>query len=117
VAEFQRNIIKQEKRNMISRHFHAKSDKERIAAWKLDLVGILNIFNVRSIVPAWLLLTLHSQTEFAINTHVVVSDTHALASDTHILVSDIHRNMAKGQEGSDGVDLSVSEIRTLSITE
>jgi hypothetical protein len=64
---------------MISRHFHAKNDKERIAAWRLDLVRILNVFNVRSIVSVWLLLTLHSQTELAINTHTP-------------MVSDIHRN-------------------------
>ena len=52
MAEIQGNVSKQDKRNVISRHFHAKNDKERIAAWKLDLNRILHVFNVRSIVFA-----------------------------------------------------------------
>ena len=34
---------------MISRHFHAKDDKEMISTWKLDLDKILQVFNVGSI--------------------------------------------------------------------
>ena len=49
VAEIQRNIIKRSKRNAISRRYHAKDDKEAIAAWKLDLDGILRVFHVRSV--------------------------------------------------------------------
>jgi len=51
VAEIQENIIEQRKRNAISQHphTHIKNDRERIAAWKLDLVRILQVFNVRSI--------------------------------------------------------------------
>jgi len=110
VAEIQRKIIKQSKRNVVSRHFHAKLDKETIATWRSDLVRILHVFNVCSTVSTWLLLTLHSQTELAINTHVTVVNTHTL-------VSDIHRNMLKGQEGTDGQHQSVSDARALSITE
>ena len=33
------------------------------------------------------------------------------------MVSDIHHTMARGQEGSGGVDLLVSETRTLSTAE
>ena len=36
-------------RNLLSRLVHAKYDKETIAAWKLDLAGILRVFNVRSV--------------------------------------------------------------------
>jgi len=36
---------------------------------------------------------------------------------TEIMISDMRRNMAKGQEGSDGKNPSVSKTRTLSITE
>jgi len=32
----------------------------------------------------------------------------------YTMVSDIHRTMANGQEGSGGMNLSVSEIRTVS---
>ena len=110
MTEIERNVIEQGKRNVVSRHFHAKNDKEQIAGWRSDLVRILQIFNVRSIISTQPLLTLHSQTELAINTHVAVSDTH-------VLVSDIHRTMMKGQEGSDGVNSLVSETRNLFITE
>ena len=51
-------IEKQGKRNVVSRHLHARNDKEKIAAWKLDLNRILHVFNVRPTFSAWLLLTL-----------------------------------------------------------
>jgi len=43
-------VTKQSKRNAIFRHLHAKNDKEKIAAWRLDLNRILHVFNVRSII-------------------------------------------------------------------
>ena len=55
VANIQRNIIKQGKRNSISRHIHAKSDKEIIASWRSDLNRILQVFNVRLITSGLLL--------------------------------------------------------------
>ena len=45
----QRHIIKWGKRNAISRRYHARDDKEVIATWRLDLDGILRVFNVRSV--------------------------------------------------------------------
>ena len=124
MAEIQVNIINRGKRNPISRHLHAKNDKERIAAWKLDLVRILQVFNVCPIFSVRLLLTRNSQTELVINTHVAVSGTHAIVSElgqnitsTRIMVSDIHRTMVGGQEGSGGMNLLVSETRALPITE
>jgi len=49
VAEIEGDITKQGKRNGISRHLHAKSDKEKVAAWGSDLDKILQVFNVRSV--------------------------------------------------------------------
>jgi hypothetical protein len=49
VAEIQRNVMKQSNRNPVSRLFHAKNDKDTIAAWRLDLNRILHVFNVRSV--------------------------------------------------------------------
>ena len=49
VAAIQRKVVEQGKRNVISRHLHAKNDKEKITAWRMDLVRILHVFNVRSI--------------------------------------------------------------------
>ena len=76
VAEIQKKVIEKSGRNVVSRVFHAKSDKEAIAGWKLDLNRILHIFNVRSVGSASLSLTFPFQTELAINTHMMVSDLH-----------------------------------------
>ena len=116
MAAIQKRVVKQGKQNVISRHLHAKNDKEKIAAWRLDLVRILHVFNVRSIAPAWHSLTLYSQTELTINMHATVSDTHVMVSDNHVMISDIHRTMAKGQGTSGGKNTSVSNTRTLVVT-
>ena len=129
-------VIKQSKRNVVSRLFNAKDDKDTIAAWRLDLNRILQVFNVRSITSSPPLLTICFQTELAINTHIAVSnighevaDTRNIVSDvhqhvastqnivsdvyqnvasTHNIVSDIHRTMVK-QQGADGSSPSVSD--------
>jgi hypothetical protein len=49
LAEIQGKVVKRGKRNHVSRLFHAKNDKEAIAAWRQDLNKILHIFNVRSV--------------------------------------------------------------------
>ena len=82
----------------MSQLFHAKNNKETIASWKSNLNKILHVFNVRSIVSVWLLLTVRPQTELAIN--------------THNMVSEMHRNMVKSQEGADDQHQLVSVIHT-----
>ena len=49
-------------------------------------------------------------------THTVVSKVGHDVADTRAMVSDIHRTIVKGQEGSDGGNVSVSATHTLSIT-
>ena len=49
--EIQRNIIKRNKRNLISRRYHAKDDEEAIATWSLDFNRIRRVFDVRSVTP------------------------------------------------------------------
>ena len=49
MAEIERNIIKQEKRNVTSGYLDAKDDGEKVVAWRLDLDKILQVFNVRSV--------------------------------------------------------------------
>jgi len=117
VGEIQERVIKQAKRNVISRHLHAQNDKEKIAAWKSDLNRILQVFNVRSIISVWLLLTRRSQTELAINTHAIVSGLAHNVTSAHVMVSDIHRTVVGGREGTDGTSPPVSDTRTLPITE
>jgi hypothetical protein len=124
LAEIQRKIIKMGKRNAVARLLHAKNDKETILTWKSDLSKILLVFNVSSIVALWPLLTVHSQTELAINTHVAVSDMRHEVSNvqngvtsTHDMVSDIHHIITKGQEGADGSNLPVSTTRPLATAE
>ena len=94
---------------MVSRHFHAKNDKDKIAAWRSDLNRILQIFNVRPIVSARSLLTIRFQTELTIDTHVTVSDTRDM-------VSDIHRTIVNDQGGSGSANRSVSDTSALSVT-
>ena len=113
VAGIQAKIIKKGGRNMVSRLANAKNDKETITAWKLDLNRILHIFNVSPVVAVWPLLIIHSQTELAINTNLVVSDVHHGVVNTHTMVADMHRNMLKSQEETDDQRQSVSNIRTL----
>ena len=45
-------IVEQGNRNAVSQAFHAKNDKDTIAAWRQDLNRILHIFNVRSVSSA-----------------------------------------------------------------
>ena len=60
LREIQKKITEKRDRNLFSRAFYAKSDKETIATWKSDLNGILHTFNVRFVAPMWLLLTVRS---------------------------------------------------------
>ena len=93
VAEIQEKIIEKGGRNIVSRVFHAKNDKESIAGWNLDLNRILHVFNVRPVVCTRLSLIVLFQTELAIN--------------THMMVSDLHRNALTSQEGTGGQHSSV----------
>ena len=52
LAEIQRNVAEQGERNVASRMFHSRNDKDAIAAWRQNLNTILQIFNVRSVGPA-----------------------------------------------------------------
>jgi hypothetical protein len=99
VAEIQRKVIKRSGRNAVSRLFRAKNDKETIAAWKLDLDRILQVFNVGSVLSAWLLLTINFQTELAVNMHVTVSDIRHDVANTHTVVSGIRDDVSKILEG------------------
>ena len=49
VGEIQTKVIKQSGRNAAFRLFHARNDKEIIAAWKSELNRILVVFNVCSV--------------------------------------------------------------------
>ena len=106
MAEIQGKVVKQGKRNVISQHFHAKNDKDKITAWRLDLERILQVFNVRSTITVRRLLTLDSQTELAINTNVTVTETH-------VMVSNIHHTIVECRAGNNSRNLMVSDTRSL----
>jgi hypothetical protein len=101
LAEIRRKLTEKGRRKTVSRIVHAKDDKETIATWRSDLSRILLVFNVSSVVVVWLLLTVYSQTELALNTHAMVYDMH------HIVVT--------GQEGVDGENVLVCIAYTLAI--
>jgi len=90
--EIQKHIIKWGKRNVISRGYHAKDDKKAITAWKLNLDGVLHIFNVCSVTFVWRLLTFRFQTELWMNPRAAISDTHQDAANKHTIVSNFHRD-------------------------
>jgi len=90
--EIQRHIIKRGKRNVISRRYHAKGDKEAITAWRSGLNEILHVFNVCFVTSARRLLTSRFQTELGINEHKTVSDTHQDAANKRTTLSDVHRD-------------------------
>jgi hypothetical protein len=143
--EIQRHIIERGKRNAISRHYHAKDDKEAIATWRPDLSGILHTFKVCSVASVWRLLTSRFQTELRVDAHVTGSDTHQDAANkdtivsgvhrdtsnakvivpdvrhdvtnTRIIVSDIHHNQLKSGKGADGRNQAVSTTHTLPVVE
>lgn len=50
-AKIQKQVIKQGKRNVVSRLLYAKNGKDAITIWRQDLNRILHIFNVRLIGP------------------------------------------------------------------
>ena len=113
MTEIEGNVTKQSKRNRFFRLIHAKTDKDKIAAWRAELNRILQIFNVRPATSLLASLTIRSQTELAIDTNVAVSNTNNIVSETHNIVSDIHRTIVKQQEGSDGPNPPVSNRYTL----
>ena len=76
MAGIQKRIVKQGKRNAVSRAFYAKGDKDTIATWRRELDRILHVFNVCSAYSVWHSLTTSLQTELAINTHTMVVDIH-----------------------------------------
>ena len=123
VPEIEKNVTKRSKRNPVSRLIHAKTDKDKIAAWRAELNRILQIFNVCPAAPPVASLIIHFQTELAIDTNAtgsdthnivsgtqaIVSDTHNVVSDTNNIVSEIYRAVVKNQEASDGGNLLVSD--------
>jgi hypothetical protein len=130
VAEIERKVKEESRRNVALRLLHAKNDKDKIAGWASDINKILQIFNVRSFAPPLASLTIGFQTELAIDTnvavsgtynivsdvHKIVSGTHNIVSDTHNVVSDIRRIVAKQHEASDGQDRPVSNRDILFVT-
>lgn len=72
MAEIQGRVVEKSERNWASRLLNTKSDKDAVAAWRQELVGVLHVFNVRSISSIWHSLTEGFQTEMGINTHVAV---------------------------------------------
>ena len=92
VSAIQRNV---QRLGELSRHTLTKNDKKTIATWKSDLNRILHVFDVRFITYPFTSLTIHLQTELAVNTHLV-------AVDTQTMVSNIHRTLLERQEEYDG---------------
>ena len=76
MTSIQGKIVVKNGRNILSRAFYAKSDKDEIAAWKQEFKTILEIFNVRSAGSTWHTLTTHCQTELHISVLAGVKRMH-----------------------------------------
>jgi len=103
MAEIQGRIVEKRERGLLSRLANANNDKEIIAAWRFDLIRILQVFNVCSAGSVRLPLMASFQTELALNTHTIVSD--------------IRQDMLKGSDDTGVNDEAVSDIRNLPITQ
>jgi hypothetical protein len=57
---------------------------------------------------AWTSLTVHSQTELALNTHTIVSEVDHNVTMIRTIVSNIDSTVTKIQGGADGTNLLVS---------
>jgi len=66
VTEIQGNVVEKGGRNLLSRLFHAKNDKEVMASWKFNLNRVLQVFN----------------TELALNTHAPVQHTRLFVQES-----------------------------------
>jgi hypothetical protein len=95
VAEIQRRVVKQSKRNAIYRVFKLRGDKCRISTWKLELDKALRAFNVRSVRFVYSPLNVLLQTELSIHTHLVVSDVRRDVVNTQAMVSDVRCDISK----------------------
>jgi len=113
MAEIQRHIVKRGERNAISRRYHAKDDKKAITAWRLDLDGVLHVFNVCSITSARRLLTSRFQTELRIDPHPTDSDTHQDTANKHTIVSDAHHDGSNAEFIVPDVRHDVSDVRPI----
>ena len=133
MAQIQRSALEPDERNVISRIFNSKKDRDAIAAWSSGLNKIVHVFEVCSTVRSLpTLLTVHLQTELALHTHVAVSNIREDVVDIREdfanalkLISDVHYAMVKDQEGADnrnemvgnhGVLFTMKKILTTSQT-
>ncbi|KAF9791220.1 hypothetical protein BJ322DRAFT_436311 [Thelephora terrestris] len=117
VAEIERKVKEESKRNAALRLLHAKSDKDKIAGWASDINKILQIFNTELAIDTNVAVSgtyniVSGVQNIVSGTHNVVLDTHNVALETqnvvsksHNLLSDIHQTIAKQQEASNGQNL------------
>ena len=116
--EVQRHIIERGKRNVISRRYHAKDDREAVATRRSDLNGILHVFNVRSVTSVWRLLTFRSQTELGIDTCTTDTDTHQDAANKStivpkVIVPDVRRDVSNTNPIVSGIQSGVANTPTV----
>ena len=108
-SDIQKKAIKEIGRNYLSQLVHAKGDKDKIAAWRLELNRILQIFNVRSVVLTSSLLTTLFSDQVVLEHPRNSSDTNATASDTHAAVSYTRDDVSKVREEISGQVSLVSD--------
>ena len=135
VAVIQQHIVERGKRTIFHRFFRAKGDEKLVATWKLDLVEIRRVFDVRC-VPSLAshsgeLSHFHFQTELATGTDTGIPDADHGVSNINATVSEVRdepvdpptttssidRNTLETREDEDERFRAVSNTCTLPITE
>ena len=90
MTDIQAKIAEKHERTILSRAFHARADKDKIATWQQEFKTILEIFNVCSIDSIWHRLMAVLQTGLAVNTNAMIADIRRLIKEgtqIHKLVS------------------------------
>jgi len=111
VDGIQKNIVKRDERNVISRRYHAKDDKEAIDAWNLDLNRIRRVFDVRPVTPLRPPLTARFQTELRIDIRATDSGARQDAENEHTVTSNVHRDVTNAETTVSGVCHDVSSTQ------
>ena len=89
VAEINTGVIKLGTRDPMSRIRHARSERDAIAVWRLELNRILHVFNVRFIASLLISLTIYFQAELVVNTLAADPNTQNVASENNSIVAEV----------------------------
>ena len=96
MTDIQAKIAEKHERNLLSRAFYARADRDKIAIWQQEFKTILEIFNVCSIDSVWHRLMAVLQTGLAVNTNAMIADIRRLIKEG----AQIHQSVSRPRSSS-----------------